>query len=115
LMTFREIENLMPPKEPADKTKMFRTLLKGQALSYFEYHLRKRIDVEDSDIPDNDLLELVFRDIGFEYIPKRAICVQKYYMRRGLYMGSNTSVQQFVEKLNDLNHYLLFPPEESPK
>ena len=34
LMAFREMENLMPLKEPADKTKMFRTLLKGQALSY---------------------------------------------------------------------------------
>jgi hypothetical protein len=33
VMTFREIENLMPMKEPADKTKMFWTLLKGQALS----------------------------------------------------------------------------------
>jgi hypothetical protein len=29
LMAFREIENLMPMKEPADKTRMFRTLLKG--------------------------------------------------------------------------------------
>ena len=88
----------MPLKEPAEKTKMFRTLLKGQALSYFEHHLRKRLGAEDSDIPDNDLLELVIRDIG----------LQKYYMRRGLYMGSNTSVQQFVESLSDLNRYLLF-------
>jgi hypothetical protein len=31
VMAFREIENLMPMKEPADKTRMFRTLLKGQA------------------------------------------------------------------------------------
>jgi hypothetical protein len=31
-MAFHEIENLMPMKEPADKTRMFRTLLKGQAL-----------------------------------------------------------------------------------
>jgi hypothetical protein len=28
VMAFREIENLMPMKEPADKTKMFRTLLR---------------------------------------------------------------------------------------
>jgi hypothetical protein len=26
-------------------------------------------------------------------------------------MGLNTSVQQFVERLNDLNHYLLYFPE----
>jgi hypothetical protein len=36
---------------------------------------------------------------------------------RDLYMGLNTSVQQFVErqKLNDLNRYLLYFPEENPK
>jgi hypothetical protein len=59
----------------------------------------------------------VLRDIGLEYIPKRAIRVQKYFMRqpRGLYMGLNTSVQQFVERLNDLNRYLLYFSEETPK
>jgi hypothetical protein len=30
-------------------------------------------------------------------------------------MGLNTSVQQFVERLNDLSHYLLYLPEEIPK
>jgi hypothetical protein len=34
---------------------------------------------------------------------------------RGIYMGLNTTVQQFVERLNDLNHYLLYFPEENPK
>jgi hypothetical protein len=97
-MAFREIENLMPLKEPVDKTRMFRTLLKGQALSYFEHHLMRRLEAEDSVVLDNDLIELVLRDVGLEYIPKRAICVQKYYMRRGLYMGLNTSVQLFVER-----------------
>jgi hypothetical protein len=46
-------ENLMPMKEPADKTRIFRTLLKGQALSYFEHHLMRRLEAEDSDVPDN--------------------------------------------------------------
>jgi hypothetical protein len=102
-------------KEPADKTKMFRTLLKGQALSYFEHHLMRRLEAEDSDVSDNELIELVLRDVALEYIPKRAICVQKYYMRRGLYMGLNTSVQQFVERLNDLNRYPLYFHEKNPK
>jgi hypothetical protein len=84
VMAFREIENRMPMKEPADKTRMFRTLLKGQALFYFEHHLMRRLEAEDSDVPDNELIELVLRDVGLEYIPKRAICVQKYYMKRGL-------------------------------
>jgi hypothetical protein len=117
MMAFHEIENLMPMKEPADKTRMFRTLLKRQAFSYFEHHLMKRLEAEDSDVPDNELIELVLRDLGLEYIPKCAIRVQKYYMRhpRGLYMGLNTSVQKFVERLNELNRYLLYFPEENPK
>jgi hypothetical protein len=117
VMAFREIENLMPIKEPAENTRMFRTLLKGQALSYFEHHLMRRLEAEDSDVPDNELIELVLRDVDLEYIPKCAIRVQKYYMRqtKGLYMGLNTSVQQFVERLTDLNHYLLYIPEESAK
>jgi hypothetical protein len=105
LMTFHDIENLMPMKEPADKTRMFQTLLKGQALSYFDHHLmRRRLEAEDSEVPDNELIELVLRDVGLEYVPRRAIRMQKYYMKqpRGLYMGLNTSVQQFVERLNDL-------------
>jgi hypothetical protein len=96
VIAFREIENLMPMEEPADKTRMFRTFLKGQALSYFEHHLMRRLEAEESDIPDNELIELVLRDVSLEYIPKRAICVQKYYMRqpRGFYNGLDTSVQQ---------------------
>jgi hypothetical protein len=34
---------------------------------------------------------------------------------KGLYMGLNTSIQQFVERLNDLNRYLLYFPEENSK
>jgi hypothetical protein len=114
-MAIREIENLMPMKEPADNTRMFRTLLKGQALSYFEHQLRRMFEAEDSEVPDNDLIELVLRDVSLEYIPKRAIRVQKYYMRQGLYMGFNSSVQRFVEMLNDLNCYLLYFPGENLK
>jgi hypothetical protein len=112
-VSFREIENLMSMEEPADNTRMFRTLLKGQALSYFEHHLMRRLDAEDSEVPDNELIELVLKDVGLEYMHKPAARVQKYYMRqpRGLYMGLNTHVQQYVERLNDLNRYLLYFPE----
>jgi hypothetical protein len=72
----------------------------------------RRLEAEDSDVPDNELIELVLRDVGLEYIAKRAMRVQKYYMRelRGLYMGLDTYVKQFVERLhlNDLNHYLFY-------
>jgi hypothetical protein len=65
-MAFREIENLIPMKEPAEITIMFWTLLKGQALSYFEHQLMRRLEAEDSDVPDNELIELVLRDLGLE-------------------------------------------------
>jgi hypothetical protein len=81
VMAFRKIENLMPMKEPTDKTMMFRTLLKGQELSNYEHHCMRRLEAEDSEMPDNLLIELVLRDVGLEYIPKRTIRVQKYYMR----------------------------------
>jgi hypothetical protein len=76
VIAFLEIENLMPMKEPADKTRMFRTLLKLQALSYFEHHLMMRLEAEYSEVPDNELIELVLRDVGLEYISKRVIKLQ---------------------------------------
>jgi hypothetical protein len=42
--------------------------LKGQALSYFEHHLMRRLEAEESEVPDNELIELVLRDVGLEYI-----------------------------------------------
>jgi hypothetical protein len=54
------------------------------------------------------------RDVGLEYIPKGAIQVQKYYMRRGLFLGQNMSMHMFVERLNELNRYLLYFPEGHP-
>jgi hypothetical protein len=96
VIAFHEIENLMPMKEPADKIRMVWTVLKVQALTYFEHHLMSRLEVEYPVVPDNELIELVLRDIGLEYIPKRATYVKMYHMRqRGLYMGLHTSVQKF--------------------
>jgi hypothetical protein len=46
VMAFYEIENLMPMEKPADTTRIFRTLLKGQALSYFDHHLMRRLEAE---------------------------------------------------------------------
>jgi hypothetical protein len=57
VMTFREIENLMPMKEPPDKTRM--TLLKGLALSYFEHHLMRKLKAENAEVPNNEVIELV--------------------------------------------------------
>jgi hypothetical protein len=56
VMAFCEIEKLMPMKEPSDKPRMFLTLLKFQALSYFEHHLMRSLEGEDSDVPDNVLI-----------------------------------------------------------
>jgi hypothetical protein len=64
------------------------------------------LEAKDSELLDNEHIELVLRNVGLEYIPKRAIHVKKYYKKQQscLYIGLNTSVQQFVESLNDLNH-----------
>jgi hypothetical protein len=69
--------------------------VQGSSLAYFEHHLMRRLEAKDSEVPDNKLIELTLRHIGLEYIPKRVIRVQKYYMRRprGSYIGFNTSVQ----------------------
>jgi hypothetical protein len=77
VMAFLDVENLMPMKKLADKTRMFRTLFKGQALPYFEHHLRNREEAEDSEVPDNELKELVLREVGLENIPKQAIICRK--------------------------------------
>jgi hypothetical protein len=73
-MAFLEIEYLMPMKEPADKTRMFHTLLKGQSLSYFEHHLMTRLETEDSDVPDNEIIELVLRDKGNKFLSASYMC-----------------------------------------
>jgi hypothetical protein len=82
VMAFREIENLMPMKEPVDKTRMFPNLLRGQALSCFGHHRRRKLEAEDTEVLDNDLIQIMLREmyIDLQYIPERAICVQKYLM-----------------------------------
>jgi hypothetical protein len=80
--------------------------------------LRKRVEAEDPDVPDNELIKLVLRDVGLDYFTKCAICMKKYLMKqpRGLYMGLNKSVQPFVETLwlIELNHYLLYFLKKTP-
>jgi hypothetical protein len=94
---------------------MLRTILKGNVLSYFEHHLRKLLHAEGAKHVDNDLSELIMHDMGIQYIPKTAIQIQKYYMRRCLILGKNVSAQNLVKRLNEINRYLLYFSEENPK
>jgi hypothetical protein len=58
----------------------------------------------------------VLRDVGLEYIPKRHTREKVLYeATKGLYMGLNASIQQFLERFYDLKRYLLYFPEENPK
>jgi hypothetical protein len=66
----------MTLKGPAGKTRFF-TLLKNQTLSYFENHLRRRLEAEDSQLNDNDLVDLVIGDTNLKQIPKSSINVRK--------------------------------------
>jgi hypothetical protein len=83
LVAYREVETLLTLKESTDRSKMVKTLLKGQALSYSEHDIKRRLDAEDPELPDNMLLELIMRDVCLEYIAKSAIRFQKNYMKRG--------------------------------
>jgi hypothetical protein len=74
LMAYRDLEVMMSLKVTSERTKMIRTLLKGRALAQFDYHLSKQVT------PDHEMLELVIRDLGLDYISRRAIRMQKYYM-----------------------------------
>jgi hypothetical protein len=47
----------------------------------------RRLEAEDSEVPDNELIELILRDVGLEYTPKSAICMKKIY-EAGLIYGS---------------------------
>jgi hypothetical protein len=69
LISFCEIENLIHLKEPAGKTRMFCTLLNGQALYYFEHHLRKRFEAEDSEITDKNLIKVFILSLKLMFIP----------------------------------------------
>jgi hypothetical protein len=57
---------------------MFWTLLRVQGFSYFEHHLRRMLEAEDSESPNNDLIEEEVREFydALEYFLKRAIHVK---------------------------------------
>jgi hypothetical protein len=78
-----KLEFLMDPDNPASGSKYSQQFdifkdecpkdwikwvmaFRGQALSYFKYHLMRRLEAEDSDVPDNKLIELVFRETGLD-------------------------------------------------
>jgi hypothetical protein len=63
-MGYCDWELFMRFKEPSDRTKMLHTMLKGRALSLFEYHLSKRCG--DIETMDQELLELVIRAVGLD-------------------------------------------------
>jgi hypothetical protein len=46
--------------------------VEGSSLVLFEHHFRV-LEAEDSDVPENELIELVLKNVGLEYIPKRTI------------------------------------------
>jgi hypothetical protein len=53
MMDLHEIENLMHLNKPNDKARMIQTLLMGQTMYYFEHYFRRRLEAEDSEIPNN--------------------------------------------------------------
>jgi hypothetical protein len=78
-MIFRENEYLMHLKKTAEMTRIFWNLSKGQGLSYFEHLFINRLEAEDSELPDNDMIELVLRYIGLNYIHERYTRAKELY------------------------------------
>jgi hypothetical protein len=68
VMAFYDIENLnlISLKEIVANTRMIRILLKGQALSNLEHHLRKRLEAEESELNNDTIIDLVLRYIVLE-------------------------------------------------
>jgi hypothetical protein len=48
--------------------------------------LRKRVEAEDSELPENELIDLVLRDVGLEYSHMRAKVL--YEATKGYICGS---------------------------
>jgi hypothetical protein len=63
-ISFRDTENLILSNDFADNTSIFWIFQKGQALSYFEYHLKRHKEAKDSKLLDIDFTELVIRYKG---------------------------------------------------
>jgi hypothetical protein len=70
-----------------------------------------RQDQDVSDFVEGSSLALFWTSSHEEVGSSRLRCPWQWTHR----MGLNTPVQQFVERLNDLNRYLLCFPEENPK
>ena len=90
LMGYLHVEVMMPLREPRERVKIILTSLKKRALTQFDYHLGRRLTDEDSEIPDHEQLEIVIRNLGLDYISRRVLRVQRYFMRRCLFMGPPT-------------------------
>jgi hypothetical protein len=88
LIVYRDMELLMPLKEPSDRFKILCKMLKGRVFSPLDYNLSKRCGSEDIAVTDHELLELVIRVLGLGYTSRRSTRVQKYYMRKS---GSTVS------------------------
>jgi hypothetical protein len=66
---------------------MIWNLLKGQALYYFEHHFRRRLEAEDLEFPDNELIELVHRDLDLEYILRAPYTCKSITRGRVIYVS----------------------------
>jgi hypothetical protein len=78
--------------------KMFVTILKSQTLSHFEDHIKNWLEAGDSDVHDKHFIDLVNSDKDIWYICEQVICMQKWHMRRKLFMRPSISIQMFIER-----------------
>jgi hypothetical protein len=86
------------------KYTMMRTLLKGDALSFFN---QKAIEVGNETVVN---FEKMIKHMTYHIIPRRAVMYQQRYMLGGLRKPENMTTRKFCNRLTELNTYLaLFP------
>jgi hypothetical protein len=86
------------------KYTMMRTLLKGDALSFFN---QKATEVGNETVVN---FEKMVKHMTYHIIPRRAVMYQQRYMLGGLRKPENMTTRKFCNRLTELNTYLaLFP------
>jgi hypothetical protein len=65
-MSSHDLENLISLREAPDKTRMYWTLLKAHGLSYLENQMKKRMNAEDSELPNNNHIEFMCKVLYHE-------------------------------------------------
>ena len=97
------------------KFSMARRLLVGDSLSHFEKAANSFVTVDDNEVEDrnetSENFELALQAVTEYVFPKRALTMQKRYMRRIMRKPKKVKTRQYCARYAEINKYLEeFPP-----